>query len=117
MAKKKKTGVNKAAAIRDYLAANPEAKGVDVVAALKSKGIVVAPAQVSNIKTGAGKKKAKKSGGGIVDNGRPKRGRKPIDTGESQAIKIIDAAFTLVAAAGSVDAAISVLNKIRPVQL
>lgn len=54
----KKQAVNKAQAIRDYFAANPNAKGIEVVAALKEKGIKVAPAQVSNIKT-AGMKKGK----------------------------------------------------------
>lgn len=56
---KKKQAVNKAQAIRDYFAAHPDAKGTEVVAALKAQSITVAPAQVSNVKTAGAKKKSK----------------------------------------------------------
>lgn len=60
MAKRK--GPNKAAAIREYLQANPTAKGVDVVKALAAKGMKVAAAQVSNVKVAMNKKSGKKPG-------------------------------------------------------
>lgn len=58
----------KSAAIRDYLAANPGARTVDVVAALKKQRIRVSSQMVSNLKGkgGSGKPKkrtAAKSGG------------------------------------------------------
>lgn len=69
---KKKQAVNKAQAIRDYFAAHPDAKGTEVVAALKAKGITVAAAQVSNVKTAAGKKKKGKPGRKPGSVNRPK---------------------------------------------
>ncbi|MBA4020265.1 MAG: hypothetical protein C0483_24145 [Pirellula sp.] len=42
--------VNKSAAIRDYLAASPEAKPKEIVAALTAKGINVSPNMVSIVK-------------------------------------------------------------------
>ena len=42
--------VNKSAAIREYLAANPEAKPKEIVAALADKGITVSPNMVSIVK-------------------------------------------------------------------
>ncbi|MBL9084756.1 MAG: hypothetical protein JNK76_23325 [Planctomycetales bacterium] len=42
--------VNKSAAIRDYLAASPEAKPKEIVAALAEKGITVSPNMVSIVK-------------------------------------------------------------------
>lgn len=63
---KKSGGPNKSAAIREYVAANPEAKPKEIVDAMKSQGMDVSPAFVSTIKsksaTGGNKKKAR--GGG-----------------------------------------------------
>ena len=42
--------VNKSAAIRDYLAASPEARPKEIVAALADKGITVSPNMVSIVK-------------------------------------------------------------------
>lgn len=98
MAKRK--GPNKAAAIRDYLTANPTAKGVEVVAALAKAGIKVAPAQVSNVKVAANKKKP----------GR-KPGQQPNQA--SDVVVAIEAAAKLMKAAGSADNAkliIDILN-------
>ena len=53
---KKKNRVNKSQAIRDYYAANPEAKPLEVAAAMKSKGIVVTAQFVSTIKSTSKKK-------------------------------------------------------------
>lgn len=84
MAKRRNT-VNKAQAIRDYLATNPSAKGVEVVAALSKKGIAVAPAQVSNIRT-AGKKKRKVRVGAMSKGGSDGVGIK----------QILDAAYVML---------------------
>ena len=53
----KKSGVNKSKAIRDYYAANPNAKPMEVSAALKKKGVDVTPAFVSTIRSTSKKKK------------------------------------------------------------
>ena len=49
-------GVNKSQAIRDYLAANPQAGPTAIVAALATKKIKVTTALVSGVKTRAGSK-------------------------------------------------------------
>ena len=67
MAKKK---INKAAEIRNELAKSPDAKGVEIVAALKARGVSVSPAQVSNLKTKTNNKTATKKTGA-------KKGPKP----------------------------------------
>jgi len=66
----KTAGVNKSAAIRDHLAANPDAKSAEVVTALKEKGIDVKPGLVRMVKSA-------KSGKGAKKAGRGKPGRKP----------------------------------------
>lgn len=64
---KKSGGPNKSAAIREYVAANPEAKPKEIVDAMKSQGMDVSPAFVSTIKsksaTGGNKKKKARGGG------------------------------------------------------
>ena len=50
---KKKTGVNKSQAIRDFMAANPDAAPKDVEAALAKEGIKVTAALVSTVKSNA----------------------------------------------------------------
>lgn len=60
---KKTGGPNKSQAIRDYYAANPEAKPKQVVEALAAQGIDVSPAFVSTIKsTSKGDKPATRRG-------------------------------------------------------
>ncbi|MEM6469602.1 MAG: hypothetical protein AAF802_08510 [Planctomycetota bacterium] len=59
MAKKKTSGVNKSAAIRDYLSANSQAKPAAVAAALKAQGIEVDAQYVSIVKSNT-KKQSKK---------------------------------------------------------
>ncbi len=56
---------SKAAKIREYLAAHPNAKAADVVAALKARRVKVSAAQVYNVKAANGKPKrrAKAAGG------------------------------------------------------
>jgi predicted nuclease with RNAse H fold len=103
----KKTGINKSEAIRDYLKKNPTAKGMDVVKALASKGIKVAAAQVSNVKTASNKKTAKKLGRKIAQDVSP----------ETKAIRIVEAATALLVETGSFEAAVNVLDRIRLVEL
>ena len=56
---------SKAAKIREYLAAHPDAKAADVVAALKSQRVMVSAAQVYNLKAAKGKPKRRvKAAGG-----------------------------------------------------
>ncbi|TWT86453.1 hypothetical protein [Neorhodopirellula pilleata] len=54
---KKKNGVNKSLEIREYYSANPKAKPLEVVAAMKEKGIDVNAQFVSTVKSNAKKKK------------------------------------------------------------
>lgn len=54
---KKKSDVNKSFEIREYYAANPKAKPLEVVAAMKEKGIDVNAQFVSTVKSNAKKKK------------------------------------------------------------
>ena len=56
-------GVNKSQAIRDYLAANPQAGPTAIVAALASKKIKVTTALVSGVKTRAGSKTRRRGRG------------------------------------------------------
>ncbi|WDQ19295.1 hypothetical protein [Rhodopirellula sp. P2] len=58
---KKSGGPNKSQSIRDYYAANPDAKPMEVAAELSKKGIVVTPAFVSTVKSTTMGKSAKKS--------------------------------------------------------
>jgi len=50
--------VRKSTAVRDYLAAHPDAKNADVVAALAAMGVAIAPAYVSILRSKAGKPKS-----------------------------------------------------------
>lgn len=47
---KKKAKVNKSRAIREYLAANPQATPNEIVEGLKQQGIAVSPGLASNVK-------------------------------------------------------------------
>ncbi|MEM6473292.1 MAG: hypothetical protein AAF802_27270 [Planctomycetota bacterium] len=66
MAKKKRSGVSKSQAIRDYMDANPTAKPKDVAEALTAKGYDVTPNYVSMIKF-----QTKKKSGKTKRRGRP----------------------------------------------
>ncbi|MCM2374026.1 hypothetical protein [Aporhodopirellula aestuarii] len=57
MAKKKSDGVNKSQAIRDYYAANPKAKPMEVAEAMKAQGINVTAQFVSTVKSNSKKSK------------------------------------------------------------
>ena len=63
-------GVNKSQAIRDFLAANPQAGPTGTVAALASKGIKVTTSLVSGVKTRGGS--SKRRGRGRL-SGRPRK--------------------------------------------
>jgi hypothetical protein len=97
----KKAGVNKAAKIREYFQAHPNAKGVEVVTALAKEGIKVAAAQVSNVKIAMGKKQkpGKKAG-------RPSR----MEQGQSCSIEAIVLAGQLIKAAGSAKNAVAIID-------
>jgi hypothetical protein len=70
--KKKKGAVNKAAEVRAYMAAHPEAKNKEIREALAKKGIKIAPNYATVIKS---QMKAKEEGRRRVATGR--RGRPP----------------------------------------
>lgn len=73
---KKKTGVNKSQAIRDYLANSPKATASEIVPALGKKGIKVSPGLVSNVKSTSGPKRRRKKKAGrkkVVKRRRPGR--------------------------------------------
>ncbi len=57
---KKKTGVSKSQAIRNYLATNPKAAPSEIIAALGKKGIEVSPGLASVVKYTSGPKRRKK---------------------------------------------------------
>jgi hypothetical protein len=87
-----RTKVNKAAAIRAEFEKNPEARPKDVVAALLAKKIKVAPAQVSNIRSGL--------------NGKTKKlGRKAKSSNGHIALADLIAAKKLVESLGSIEKA------------
>ncbi|TWT74934.1 hypothetical protein [Allorhodopirellula solitaria] len=75
MAKKKSSGVNKSQAIRDYYAANPTAKPMEVADAMKAQGIDVNAQFVSTVKSNS--KKSKKTG---------RRGRPPGSTAKKSSV-------------------------------
>ena len=104
---KTKTKVNKAAEIRAYFAANPTAKGGDVVAALKAKGIKVSLPQVYNAKQSTkakGKKKGRKAGN--------VRAAMAKDEGIGmKSLHVIEAAFTMLEHM-TADAAKSVIDRL-----
>jgi hypothetical protein len=110
VAKRRKSSVNKAQAIRDYVAAHPEARGVDVVADLKGKGIKVSSAQVSNIKT-SGKKKKPAAGG--KKRGPKKRLTRPEDVRfiGDKGLEVLDAALVMLEHV-TVDYAKSMLDRL-----
>ena len=103
---KTKTKVNKAAEIRNYFAANPNAKGGDVVAALKAKGITVSLPQVYNAK------QSKKANGKTVKKaGRMKVRPEDLQNVGNKSLTVLEAAFTLLEHM-TVDTAKSILDRL-----
>jgi hypothetical protein len=82
-------GVNKSAAIREYLAGNANAMPKEIVAALAEKGITVSPQMVSVIKAKSKVKSARKTA-------KAKSGSSAAETKQSQGL---DAALLLYKAA------------------
>ncbi len=73
---KKKTGISKSQAIRNYLVTNPKATPNEIVAAMGKKGIKVTPGLAANVKFTSGpKRRRKKKAGkkGVVKRRRPGR--------------------------------------------
>lgn len=94
---------NKSAAIRDYLNANPSAMPKEVVEGLKTQGIEVASALVSNIKN----QLKNKGANGAPKTPGAKRGPKPKNAAPSSDLTL-DHLFTAkewVAQIGGIDAA------------
>lgn len=109
MAKTKTKGINKSAEIRAYFAANPNASGPDVVAAMKAKGIKVSLPQVYNAKqSGKAKGKGKKKGRKM----NPVRAAMAKDEGVGmKSLHVIEAAFTMLEHM-SADAAKAVIDRL-----
>lgn len=102
---KTKTKINKAGEIRAYFASNPNAKGGDVVAALKAKGIKVSLPQVYNAKQSAGKQKKNRKAGGV-------RAAMAKDEGvASKSLHVIEAAFVMLEHM-TVDSAKAILDRL-----
>ena len=105
MAKKRASGPNKSAAIRDYLKSHPDAGPTQVCRDLKkSKNLDIAPALVSNVKAAlAGKKGGKKK----------RRGAKPGRPAGSSADRVLSSlidARDFADKVGGVDQAIQLLK-------
>ncbi len=121
---KKTNGPNKSQAIRDYYAANPEAKPKQVVEALAAQGVDVSPAFVSTIKSTSMTKGSRKTGGkrgpraakaGTESTSRPStRGAAPARRSEGTvSIDSLVKAKGLVKELGGLDNAISTLEALK----
>jgi hypothetical protein len=62
MAKKKASGVNKSKAIKEALAANPDASSREIADGLASRGIPVTPTYVANVKSTLKKRRGRPKG-------------------------------------------------------
>lgn len=130
MAKKKASGPNKSAAIRDYYAKNPNAKPKEVEAALTKAGVKTTTAFIStirsNMKKGKGtgtKKRGRPAGSTARRPGRPaatktaKRGRPAKNVTKSPQGDVSVAALLkvkkVVEEVGSVDEARAALNALE----
>ncbi len=102
MAKKKSNGVNKSQAIRDYYAANPSAKPMEVADAMKAEGIDVNAQFVSTVKSNSKKSKktgrrgrpagvSAKSAGPAKKVGRPATAKANLSSGEVSLDSLINA--------------------------
>ena len=98
--KPSKRSVNKSQAVRDYLAAHPNATNPEVQAALAKKGINITPNYVSIIKGQAKRGKA------------PKKAAVKGDIGVSE----LRAAMNLVKTAGSFENAAQALAIVKEIQ-
>lgn len=108
---KKKNSVNKSQEIRDYYSANPKAKPLQVVAAMKAKGIEVNAQFVSTVKSNAKKKSPRatastKTAVSAKKSSVSKRpGRKPATTGSVVTFDSLIKAKALIAEMGGVEEA------------
>jgi len=108
---KKKSGVNKSQAIRDYVAANPTAKPNEVANALSKEGVSVTPQFVSTVKSMSKRKKGAKKRPGRP--GRKPGPRKASDKGVS--VESLQQAKKMADSMGGVDEAkkaLDVLSKL-----
>ena len=120
---KKTAGINKSKAIREYYAANPKAKPLEVAEALKAQGVTVTAAFVSTIRSTSKKKKTIGKPGrpaGSTKTSSKKAGRpagRPSSASGSDNVSI-DALLkvkSMVEAVGSIEetrAALSALEKL-----
>lgn len=108
---KKKSGLNKSEAIRDYIKKNPQARNVDVVAALAKTGIKVPPSQVSTVRAKMSGPKRKKKAKGTQRKAAGKAGR-PAASDQVSVAALIQAR-RFAAEVGGVDEAISLLRTVE----
>lgn len=124
---KKSAGINKSKAIREYYAANPKAKPLEVADALKAQGVIVTAAFVSTIRSTSKKKKtigkpgrpAGSTKASSNKSGRP-AGRPPgrpsaASGGENVSIDALLKVKSMIEAVGSIEetrAALSALEKL-----
>jgi hypothetical protein len=120
--KKKRGGKranSKSAAARAYMATHPDAGPTAVSNALKTKGIQISAAHVSNIKA-ADARKGRKTAGGAASNGvsrgRPgRRGRKPA-AGDAVSLSQLLEARKFAAQVGGVERAVGLLHSLAKLQ-
>ncbi len=105
-----KASVNKSQAIRDYVAANPEAGPTEISKALSATGVSVSPSFVSLVRN--------KSGGGSKKRG-PKRGGKAravrSNAASSVSIEDLKAAKRFAEKVGGVDKARETLSALSTI--
>ncbi len=106
MAKRK---INKTAAVKEYLDANPNAGPKEVVAALKQKKISVTPNYVSNIKSKG------KSGGKRVGKRRHKAVAAQVSGSGPLSSKLAEA-IALVEKVGGIEKAKETLDAVRALE-
>src|SRR5689334_3964791 len=104
--KTKSAKVNKAAEVRAYFAANPKAKGNEVVEALGKRGVKVSLPQVYNAKATASPKK-KKVRKAMEARASSENGRSVGD----KSLHVLEAAFTMLEHM-TVDAAKAILDRL-----
>ena len=106
MAKKKASQVNKSEAVRKVLAKSPNLSPKEIVEKLKSTGVKVTPAYVSNVKS---QSKKGRRGRPVASKGR-RRGTNGHATGELISIDALKQARELIENAGGVDKAKKALD-------
>ena len=99
MAKAKVKKQTKSGAVREYLAKNPAAGPTEVSKALKSRGIAVTPAHVSNVKQTAKRKPA------------TKRAAKAVPQDSVSLVQLVEAR-RFAERVGGVDAAVGLLQSL-----